>query len=103
MIAEYVSIVFAIFLIIVMIIMLITALPNRRLRKLTKKSYKFEIVYSAGAYDVRLNGIRLISKSTYDEAKGWLDVYKEHCMSPDQVDYTEEYVVAKNGKIIRIR
>ena len=98
---EYVSGIFAIFLITVMIIMLIVSFSKFKETK-PKRRYKFEIVYSAGTYDIRLDGIRLVSKHTYSDAMDWLDEHREFYIEPERISYVEEYEEV-NGKIKRIK
>lgn len=102
---EYASVVFAALIVTVMIIMLVVSFSKTKKMKAksTEGIYKFEIVYSAGTYDVKLNGIILVSKYTFGDAKTWLADHRDHYILSDKTHYTEEYVVAENGKIIRIK
>lgn len=100
---EYASVVFAALLVATMIVMLVVSFSKTKKAKSIEGIYKFEIVYSAGTYDVRLNGIRLVSKCTFGDAKTWLADHRDYYMLSDKTHYTEEYVVVENGKIIRIK
>lgn len=100
---EYTPIAFAALMVTAMIVMFIVSLSKTKKTRSTEGIYKFEIVYSAGTYDVRLNGIRLVSKYTFGDAKTWLADNRDHYILSDKIHYIEEYVIAENGKIIRIK
>lgn len=55
----------------------------------TKKT--FQIVLSEGMYDIRLNGRRLTSKSTYEEAIKWLEHNKSNYIKEELVIHEESY------------
>lgn len=56
-----------------------------------KRKNVFQIVSSDGGYDVRFNGRRLTSMSTYDKAKSWLEHHKDNYLKEDSLIYEEIY------------
>lgn len=59
--------------------------------KSTPSKKTFQIVLSEGVYDIRLNGRRLTSKSTYEEAMQWLEHNKSNYIKEELVIYEESY------------
>ena len=60
-------------------------------KTVTPKKKIFQIVLSEGTYDIRLNGRRLTSKFTLDEAKQWLEYNRSNYLKEDLVVYEESY------------
>lgn len=59
--------------------------------KSTPSKKTFQIVLSEGMYDIRLNGRRLTSKFTLDEAKQWLEYNRSNYLKEDSLIYEESY------------
>jgi hypothetical protein len=60
-------------------------------KTVTPKKKTFQIVLSEGTYDIRLNGRRLTSKLTLDDAKLWLELNRSNYLKEDLVVYEESY------------
>lgn len=59
--------------------------------KSTPSKKTFQIVLSEVMYDIRLNGRRLTSKSTYEEAMQWLEHNKSNYIKEELVIHEESY------------
>lgn len=71
------------------LILVISYRTNKANSTPSKKT--FQIVLSAGMYDIRLNGMRLTTKSTYEEAMYWLEHNKSDYIIEELVIHEESY------------
>lgn len=73
------------------LILVIISYRTNKVKPISSKKKTFQIVLSAGMYDIRLNGRRLTSKSTYEEAMQWLEHNKSNYIKEELVIHEESY------------